>query len=201
MKSDKLNKTSTLAAEVQAGQSDILTLWAAVRNYALKQAHRWHRAFTGRDGIELEDLMQTAFIALLDAMGRWDKDRGPFLPIYEMRLKSAFTRIYGLKTVHDRASPLRDARSLDEPLDDDVTLADAIPDAAATAAFDAIGEQEWLDELRAALEVALLTLMEEQRAAIVANFWHGQRVDPKIRYAALRRLRRASVRDGLKDFI
>lgn len=197
--------TNETAAAVRSGQADILTLWAAVRRYALKQANRWYRAFDGRGGVMLDDLEQAAFLALLDALERWDETRGPFLSMYNMRLKSDFARLYGLRTARDRLDPLADALSLDAPLtdseDDALTLADVLPDAAAVTAFDTIAEREQLDGLRQALTAALSTLSEEQQAAIVAEFWHGQRVDAKTRNAALKRLRHPSISKGLKVYL
>ena len=197
--------TNETAAAVRSGQADILALWAEVRRYAMKQANRWRRAFDGRGGVMPDDLEQAAFLALLDATGRWNESRGPFLSMYNMRLKSAFAKLYGMRTEQDRKDPLNNAASLDEPLgdgaDDDLTLADVIPDAAAATAFDTIAEREQLDGLRQALTAALSTLPEKQRAAIVAEFWHSQRVDAKTRNAALKRLRHPSVSKGLKVYL
>ena len=197
--------TNETAAAVQSGQADILILWTVVRRYALKQANRWHRAFDGRGGVMLDDLEQAAFLALLDTLERWDSTRGPYLSVYAMRLKSAFAQLFGLRTARDRLDPLANAISLDAPLtdseDDALTLADVLPDAAAATAFDTIAEREQLDGLRQALTAALSTLPEEQRAAIVAEFWHSQRVDAKTRNAALKRLRHPSVSKGLKVYL
>ena len=197
--------TNETAAAVRSGQADILALWAEVRRYAMKQANRWHRAFDCRGGVMLDDLEQAAFLALLDALERWDETRGPFLLVYSMRLKSAFVKLYGVETKGHRQDPINNAASLDEPLgdgaDDDLTLADVLPDAAAATAFDTIAEREQLDGLRQALAAALSTLPEEQRAAIVAEFWHGQRVDAKTRNAALKRLRHPSISKGLKVYL
>ena len=125
--------------------------------------------------------------------------------MYAMRLKSAFAQLYGVRTARDRLDPLADALSLDAPLtdgeDDALTLADVLPDAAAATAFDTIAEREQLDGLRQALAAALSTLPEEQRAAIVAEFWHGQRADTKTRNAALKRLRHPSISRRLKAYL
>ena len=194
-----------MTAAVQSGQADILTLWTAVKRYAMKQANRWHRAFEGRGGVMLDDLEQAAFLALLGALRHWDESRGPFLLVYSMRLKSAFVKLYGVETKGHRQDPINNAASLDGPLgdgaDDDLNLADVIPDAAAATAFDTIAEREQLGGLRQALTAALSTLPEEQRAAIVAEFWHGQRVDAKTRNAALKRLRHPSISKGLKVYL
>lgn len=64
--------TSEIAAAVQAGQADRLELWEAVRRFAHDRAYRWCRAMDGRAGMVLEDYIQVAFLALLDALEGWD---------------------------------------------------------------------------------------------------------------------------------
>lgn len=70
--------TDEIAAAVQAGQADILELWDAVRYFAKKQAGRWLRAWDGRGGVVLDDLLQVSFLAILDALGNWKPDGGSF---------------------------------------------------------------------------------------------------------------------------
>ena len=60
--------TNQIAAAVQVGQADIMTLWAAVRRFAYRQGNRWHLALGNRAGMEPEDFEQVAFLALLDAL-------------------------------------------------------------------------------------------------------------------------------------
>jgi len=59
-------RTSEIAAAVQSGDAGILSLWAAVERFAWQQALRWTRAMEGRAGVEESDLLQVAFIALMD---------------------------------------------------------------------------------------------------------------------------------------
>ena len=106
-----------LAAAIRAGeQGKITELWAQVRRFALWRARRWARV--GR-GVTVDDLEQEAFIALLDALERWREADGPFLAIYNLRLKAAFTAATGRRTQRDRLDPLDRALSLDAPLNDD----------------------------------------------------------------------------------
>ena len=136
-----------LAALIQAGEADrLLDLWAAVNRFAWKRARRWMLAWEGRGGIAHEDLMQCAFLALLDALEGWKPDGGSFLGWYAFRLKAAFTEAYGQRTARDRRDPLRSAVSLDMPLANDegdpFTLADTLPDPAAGAALAEVEERD-----------------------------------------------------------
>ena len=74
-------RTNQLAADVRDGKTDILTLWAAVERFASQQAGRWTRAFRESAGIEESDLMQAAFLALIEALTAWKPERGVFLSL------------------------------------------------------------------------------------------------------------------------
>lgn len=64
-----------LAAVIRAGKRDrLMELWGQVRRFALQQARRW--AYLGRGGVTLEDLEQSAFLALLDALEGWRAEAG-----------------------------------------------------------------------------------------------------------------------------
>lgn len=75
-------RTSEIAAAVQAGEVDILRLWAAVERFAWQQTLRWVRAMEGRAGVEESDLLQVAFISLMDTLPTWDVNKGEFLTLY-----------------------------------------------------------------------------------------------------------------------
>lgn len=91
-------RTNQLAADVRDGKTDILTLWAAVERFASQQAGRWTRAFRESAGIEESDLMQTAFLALIEALTAWKPERGVFLTMFDFKLKSSFTAACGMRT-------------------------------------------------------------------------------------------------------
>ena len=135
-------QTNEIAAAVQAGNADILALWAAVERYAAKRANRWNKAFQGRYGVTLDDLKQTAFVALAKAVELWDQERGGFVGAYELQLKSTFAELYRQRSKRNALDPLNTAVSLDAPAEgtskDGSTpspLADILPDPAAQAAL------------------------------------------------------------------
>lgn len=195
-----------LAAAIQAGETDLLLdLWEAVNRFAWQQAQRWVRAWGGRGGITHEDLMQCAFLALLDALNGWKADGGSFLGWYALRLKAAFTAAYGLRIERDRRDPLQSAASLDMPLTDDTgdpfTLADTIPDPAAGAALEEVEERDRLDRLHAALEAALADLPEQLQEAVRARYYRGQRMNNTALAAAMRQLRQPRRAWALRKFM
>ena len=193
-----------LAVLIQNGERDkLLELWEQVRRFAWGQAKRW--AAYRDSGMELEDFMQTGFLALLDAVQRYDPLGGKFLTMYNLRLKNAFTEAAGLRTQRMAQDLLRHAISLDTPLTDVLgdprTLADVTIGPAAEVEMEDVDERDRQVRLRAALEAALAKLPEDQHEAIRDKYYRGQRVDSKAHAAALRALRQPSASRELKAYI
>ena len=190
-------RTSEIAAAVQSGSTDILSLWAATERFAAQQARRWCRAMEGRAGVEECDLMQAAFLALMDALAVWDAGRGEFLTLYGIKLKAAFADTCGQRTMREKNDPVNTVcRSLDEPIgdeDDTLVLGDVIPDETAERAFEAVEQREFQQAVRE----MLAKLPEKQRRAIIGEFWLGQKPEAKVRQEAIRALRHPKIRSLL----
>lgn len=196
--------TDEIAAAVQAGEADILELWDAVRYFAKKQAGRWLRAWDGRGGVVLDDLLQVSFLALLDALGSWKPDGGSFIGWYAMRLKTAFAAVYGQRTEKQRRDPLQSSISLETPLEDssgELTVADTVPDPAAELAFDEVSEADMAQRLHKVLETALDALPEPQKTAIVQRYYMDEKADSKALNAALRALRHPKISKTLREYL
>lgn len=193
-----------LAVLIQAGDAgQIMTLWERVRLLALKEAGRW--AAANKNGVELDDLGQEAFIALLEAVATFDSGAGArFSTWYMVHLKGAFTAACGMRTRRDRLDPLAGATSLDAPITQDDpdggTLGDAIPDPGAELALRAVEEDGRWSRLHAVLSAAIAELPEEQRAAVRGRYWQGVPVDKRTLGKALRALRHPSVSRPLEQF-
>lgn len=187
-----------MQADEDQRNSRCLALWEAVRPFALREVNRWLRSSDGRRGVTADDLEQAAFLAVLDTMQRWQPELGAFSTLYGYRLRDALSTVCGYRTLLESNDPLNSYTSLDSPLKDDseLTLADVIPDPSAD-----IEERFAADDLRDAVAAALEQLPENERAAIVAEFWHGQRGEAKTRAAALRHLRHPSISKALSRFL
>ena len=184
---------------MQAGEADIQELWIACRRYIYQQAARWCKAFEGRRGVEIDDLMQAGYEALARAVAVWKPEAGGFLTALTFCLKPAFATIYSVQTERDKRDPLNNATSLDAPLagtDEDCTLVDTIFDEESERAFDIAERVERCQAVRR----AVLRLPPEQREALIAEFWRGERPDPKVRSKALRALRHPSVSSTLRTY-
>ena len=183
-----------LAVLIQSGRRELLLeLWEGVQRYAWKKAAAWPRA-----GLEVEDLMQVAFLALLEAVSSFSPDKGGFLNWYTFRLKTDFAATAGWRTERQRRDPLRAAVSLDTSLTDDegdMTLADTIPDPAAEAAIEGVA-------LRLTVQGILEELPEDQQTALYRRYWLSLPLDEagrKAHDAGLRALRHPSMSRRLRE--
>ena len=193
-------RTKEIAESVQAGESDIMTLWDSIRQFAVVEANRWARAFDQRSGVTGEDLEQVAFIALLETVERWEPDRGSFSTTLYYYMKRAFAQATSVRTERLRRDPLNNSpASLDLPIMDGIglTLGEIICDPSAETAFDIVMERAREE----AVAAALAQLPESEREAMIEEFWHGRRADAKTRSAALRHLRHPSISRTLKEFV
>ena len=195
-------QTNRIAEAVQRGQLDSLTLWAAVRGYAAKKARRWAAALHHRCGVELDDLMQEAYLAMLRAVRLWRPDGGAgFIGMFDFALRSAFADACGIRTVRARNDPLQTAVSLDVPVgeggEEISALVDLVQD---DQAEERLLEVE-RDELAGAVQAALQQLPNELREALIDTFWFDKPVDAGLRNAALKALRKPAVRQTLRTYV
>ena len=193
--------TNQIAAAVKGGQADVLTLWAAVRRFAYRQGNRWYLALGSRAGMEPEDFQQAAFLALLDALEGWEPGAGAFLTWYGLQLKAAFAAATGRRT--SKRDPLQSCASLETPIaeGDALTLGDVLPDPAAEQAIADIAERDRRQRLRRALYLALQTLPEAQRRAVVGRYLYGRKTDARACSAGLRALRHPRISRELSAYI
>ena len=190
--------TNEIAEAVQCGQADVLKLWKAIRRFAIKQGLRWLRALDGKGGSTLDDLEQCAFLAMLEALERWNIDSGSFLNWYALQLRTAYQTAMGVRTKRDKQDPINSALPLDEPLTDregdSFTIADVTPDPEAEAAFN-------LADVRYAVQSALAAIPADERRAVIAEFWYGAKPDVKLRRSAFKHLRHPSISKNLRVYL
>lgn len=202
MQAHSAEQTNAIAAAVQNGELDVLTLWAAVSGYAYRKARRWAAALEYRSGQDVEDLMQEAFLAMLRAVGLWEQYKGMgFIGVYELTLRDGFSRACGCRTKREAEDPLRSSISLDAPIGEDGeeagTLVSLVPDESAERPFLGIEQQELAD----AVQESLQSLPENLREAMIDAFWYDKPVDAKLRTTALKALRHPTISRTLRTYI
>ena len=165
-----------LAVMIRGGRDDLTpVLWEQVRRWAAKLALRWYDAWQGRAGVQMDDLMQCAFLALAEAVQTFDPSGGAFTTWYTFHLKTAFCEAYGVRRrVRD---PLNGAASLDAPLSADdpggATIGDTVP-GSGEQDFTEVEERLWNEQLHEALENALHDLPPQQEAALRGRYYQGK---------------------------
>ena len=191
-----------LAAMVQAGDQDaLLTLWEQVRRLVLKYAHRW----SGLGGLDVDDLMQVGFIAVMEAANTYDGSAA-FSTWLGFYLKKEFTVSCYQRTERQRREPLLNAVSLSMPVgegfnDDETALEDTVADPAAAAALEDIDENDRSNRLYAALDNAIAELPDDLQEAIRGKYWRQETVSTKAHNAAIRALRHPRVSRHLAAFM
>lgn len=167
-----------LVTEIKAGNSALYaTLWDQLEKYVYMMAGK-HIQACSRAGLEVADLVQIGYLALVDAVNRYQEDRAgntSFLTLYNYVLRDHFNGAAGYRTAKGRGEPLNGALSLDEERpgeDDSYTLGELVADP-----VDHIENYIDAEDLRAlhdALEKALADLPEREAAALRLRYYEGK---------------------------
>lgn len=193
-------------------------LWEQVERFISMQARRYLRAVEERGrapAFDVDDLVQEAYFAMLQAVDYFDAERGGFLAILELCCKSAFAEVAGYRRGGQRSDALSRSISGDAPLseDGDLTLLDTIP-ADGPAVEDAATMAMYQQQLHDALDRALAGLSTRQEVILRRRYYRGEtqetiaadldcthaNVSDQER-AALRRLYDARALNGLGEFL
>ena len=198
---------------IQAGRTELYSeLWERVRRFVAQQAGRWYYVTAGYGGVTVEDLIQSGFLALVDAVGRFDPAKEvKFTTYLYTRLRYAFTCAGGCGTT--KRDPLNGCLSLDAPLGNDHegdTRRDMLEDPRND--YEEADSRLWHEDLRVALDAALSKLPTDEAETLISRYYQEKTYDEigamygttpaKVRnreYNGLQRLRRPSA--GLIRFV
>ena len=188
-----MSSPNTLATRAKNGdQSAILPLWLSLQDTARAVVRR----YAGTASVDSDDLLQHAFLALLEAVRAYDDTRGDFKTIFIYHVRHTCGR-----ALHLHRRGIEEVFSLDKPVGDDgeTTVRDLIKDE------DLIPVQDQMEqgELNTALHAALEALPERWRVALVGHDAQGlayavvgrqlgcsQQNAQRLRDCAIRRLRK-----------
>ncbi len=195
-----------LAVLIQDGDNArILELWQQCNAFVWKQARREMFRLDGRRGVDVNDLVQSGFLAMLDAAKSFDANAGfAFMTWLGFKIKTAFQEATGCRTKRQMMEPIDNAISLETPLTDEENgdvLGDLIIDTAAELAFDEIAENDRLRRLHDALEEALSTVPPEQADALRMKYFAGCSADARACQKGLRALRHPNISKELRGFL
>lgn len=118
-----------MAMEARTSKDKLVELWNALENYTRKLVNKYYSFCVANCAIDLDDLVQSAFIALTFAVEKFDAQQDcKFTTFYAYCLKSAAQDILGLKGRVRREHYKK--LSIYSPIDpdSDTTIEDVIPD-------------------------------------------------------------------------
>lgn len=164
-----------LAIKIKAGNDALLPqLWEQCEGFIRKEACRWARAFEDRPDIDADDLTQSGYFALLNAVQRFEPARGGFISVLAMTLKTAFADACGMRT-QQRQDPLtKSPLRLDSPIpgdDDDITFGDTIPDP--NNCYEDVEEKLYQEYVSKTCHKAVDSLSNRQKEFIELHFFNN----------------------------
>lgn len=164
-----------LVAVIQSGAPERMgELWEQVRRFVIKQARRV--PLEDRADVELDDLIQAGYLALVDSVADYKPGEYGFLTYLGYHLKNRFAEATRFRSERQRRETLAGTSSLDAPVNDEAgasTLGDFQEDPAGRADMEAAEERIFQEQLREAVAEALATLPEEQRELLRLRYWEG----------------------------
>lgn len=172
-----------LVAEIQTGRTELVELlWENVEKLISWRAHRFLSILSATGlchGVEIGDLINTGYFAVLAAVKTYDPEKGKFSSWLILYLKNAFAEATGYRTEKQRGDPLRYALSMDAPLEDEDgdTVGDLQADPAATIPFENVDDAIFYGQLRQALEKAISELPATQAEVIRRRYWDRQTLE------------------------
>lgn len=200
-----------LIIKINQGHIELFsTLWEQVKRLVYVYANRYFtlygESFT-KTGIEVEDLVQEGYFALLDAVQAYNPDSGyKFITFMRYPLKNRFNGVLGFRTARGRRNILNSAISLDKPTDgtEDVFLSDAIPDAGAQMEMQNVIEREYQCRLRNDLQECIEGLTADQREVVIRRYYNGNTfediaIKAKKNYSMVRSLEQQALRKLRRD--
>ena len=163
-----------LVQVIQSGEDRIEELWNQMERLVRWKAKRIMTTLEGRGGVEFDDLYQSGYPALVEAVSTYKADSGSFSTWFMFYLKSAFAKAAGYRTQRENMEPLNNSLSLDMPMTDEADsalLIDFVPDQRAEAVMDAVEEKVWREQLSEAVGSVMQNLPEKNREVLRMRYW------------------------------
>lgn len=167
-----------MALAIQAGDDSlILPLWEQCKGLICKEAHRWARAFESRPEIDVDDLIQSGYFALLNTAQSFkpDPERGTFAGLLYWTLKGAFADACNVRTRTQQKDPIKSPLRLESPIPGDadgLELGDTIADQ--RNGIEEAEEAIYSDYVSETVHKAVDSLEDRQRLCIDMRYFQGK---------------------------
>ena len=204
-----------LVLAIQQGDSDKMPqLWTQIERLVSWKANKVINALGDNSPVEFDDLYNSGYIALCNAVERYDPEQGAFTTYFMFHLKIAFYDATGCRSEKQRRDPLHRASSFDDPVPgtDNLVLGDLIPDGT-DLEVDTV-ERIWQQQLHDALDKALGTLPPAEEQTLRNVYYGGQSLSEAaesmevpyerasyLHRKALQRLRRSEAQKCIEQFV
>lgn len=173
-----------LAIFIQQDNSELIPiLWERVKNLCFLICGKYFAKYSEKFavcGVELCDLRQECYSAFLLAVKSYKADSElQFTSYLNYPIRNTAAELLGIHNAErTNHKPLDNAVSLDKPIEaadnDNMTLADVIPDTESAEPFERVLQEVADDHARAVLCEALEKLTEQERDVIVMIFFEGK---------------------------
>lgn len=192
-----------LVTAIQNGNNDLMwELWKQCKGFVCQQAFRWSKAWGERADFDIDDLIQSGYIALCDAVKGYQEGRGGFISYLSFYLKTEFSELARCRYEAQTKEPLNGAISLDAPAyndsDNDTTIGDTIP--AADTGFEAVEDIIYNQQISAILKDAVSSIPKQQGKSIDLYYIQGktQKETADLLNISVCRVQQV-IQDGLKN--
>jgi len=206
-----------LVERIKNGEPDLMPeLWKSVERLVEWKANGIITVLPPSAGVIFDDLHNSGYIALNDAVERYRPESGEFTALFMLCLKTAFAGASGARSKRAMSDPLRQpgTESLNEllPDSDKTTLEDTIPDERDD--FEEAEERIYTEQLHGELERALNAIPADEGELLRQRYYHGLTLQEvgarrgvsieRIRQCegqALRHIRAPKISKGLRQFV
>lgn len=167
-----------LVTAIQAGNREELPqLWEQCYRFICLQAVKWKRAWENRTDFDVDDLTQSGYIALCEAVKSYNQERGmSFINYLVYFLKREFSKVAGCYTPAQAKDPINNAYSLDAPVStdpqDESTLGETL--SCDETGYEEIEERLFRSHTTQVIRQAMKSLPDKQRIAIQEYYLDGK---------------------------
>ena len=166
-----------LATAIQNGNEELMCqLWEQCKGFICQQALKWSRAWEQRTDFDIDDLIQSGYIALCDAVRSFQKDRGSFIALLSFHLKTEFSKVAGCRTAAQMKDPSYNAVSLDAPAyndaENETTLGEVIE--APEMGFEAVEDDLYNQQLKSLVREAVDSIPKQQSKGVDLYYLQGK---------------------------
>lgn len=167
-----------IAVLIQNGNREYIPiLWERVERFIYQNAYNYyciHKESLSVCGVELDDLKQAGFFAMLRALEYYDNGSGyKFTTYLNYPLKIEFAEAAGFRTVKGREEALNNSISGDAPSIADeegsASVLDMIVDEASLIPFERVIESGYAEYSRAIIEACMRSVLTPQEAGVLRD--------------------------------